>query len=309
MTEAPQRLPAHGAEVERARDGYPLVRPQLIATDVDGTILSYQNTGTCEISQRTIDALAAAHNAGIHVVCVTGRPMRWMHELAARLSYMDAAICSNGAVIYDMAHDAVIESHALSYAETNRVRDALLGHWPAAKFAVETTVGFGQESRFSEATGRPADIQRPASAGHASALITGETLPTMLAADDEVLKLLLAVGGADPDELLNDARELLGSAVSITRSAPNMPLLEMSRGDVNKAVTLADYAASLGIHANDVVALGDMPNDIEMIRWAGTGFAVASGHPTLRSVADAIAPGCDEDGVATVIEYLLNLEH
>ena len=96
--------------------------------------------------------------------------------------------------------------------------------------------------------------------------------------------------------------------LAVTHSAPGMALVEMSRPDVNKASTLEHFAASHGISAAEVVAFGDMPNDLEMIHWAGTGVAVGSGHPTLVGAADLVAGACDDDGVAQVIEHLLTLD-
>jgi hydroxymethylpyrimidine pyrophosphatase-like HAD family hydrolase len=82
-------------------------------------------------------------------------------------------------------------------------------------------------------------------------------------------------------------------------------MLELSVPGINKAVTLAEYARSLGIGAADVVAFGDMPNDIEMLRWAGHGYAMASGHPEAIRAAGQQAPHFDDDGVAQVLEEKL----
>jgi len=60
-----------------------------------------------------------------------------------------------------------------------------------------------------------------------------------------------------------------------------------------------------GISASQVVAFGDMPNDLEMIRWAGHGVAVANADPVLKAAADEVTASNDEDGVALVIERLL----
>jgi hypothetical protein len=54
-----------------------------------------------------------------------------------------------------------------------------------------------------------------------------------------------------------------------------------------------------------VVAFGDMPNDIPMLAWAGTSYAMADAHESVREVADHVAPPCAEDGVAQVLESLL----
>lgn len=82
-------------------------------------------------------------------------------------------------------------------------------------------------------------------------------------------------------------------------------MLELSLPGVNKAVALAEYAANLGIEPAEVVAFGDMPNDIEMLRWAGQGYAMASGHPAAIQAAGKQAPHFDDDGVAQVLEERL----
>jgi hydroxymethylpyrimidine pyrophosphatase-like HAD family hydrolase len=74
---------------------------------------------------------------------------------------------------------------------------------------------------------------------------------------------------------------------------------------VSKASTLERIAAQWGIHSQHIVAIGDMPNDIPMIVWAGHGVAVANAHPQVRAVADRITASNDDDGVAEVIEQLL----
>ena len=73
------------------------------------------------------------------------------------------------------------------------------------------------------------------------------------------------------------------------------------------ASTLADFAASRGVAPADVVAFGDMPNDLEMLQWAGLGLSVASGHPSLLAEADGVVGACDDDGVAATVERLLEL--
>ncbi|MDQ6642029.1 MAG: HAD family hydrolase, partial [Actinomycetota bacterium] len=72
------------------------------------------------------------------------------------------------------------------------------------------------------------------------------------------------------------------------------------------ASTLELLCAQHGIDADEVLALGDMPNDIALLTWAGTSYAMGNAHPTVREIADHVAPTNDEDGVAQVIERLLS---
>ena len=81
--------------------------------------------------------------------------------------------------------------------------------------------------------------------------------------------------------------------------------VEVSAPGVDKASGLAALAAELGVAAADVLAFGDMPNDLPMLRWAGTGWAVANGHDDVRAVADRVCGSNDDDGVARELERLL----
>jgi hydroxymethylpyrimidine pyrophosphatase-like HAD family hydrolase len=84
-------------------------------------------------------------------------------------------------------------------------------------------------------------------------------------------------------------------------------LLEISAPGVTKASTLELLCADLGVGPAEVVAFGDMPNDLPMLAWAGTSYAMANAHPTVLEAASCTAPANDEDGVARVLAGLLDL--
>ena len=76
---------------------------------------------------------------------------------------------------------------------------------------------------------------------------------------------------------------------------------------MTKASTLALLCERLASTPADVIAFGDMPNDLPMLTWAGTSYAMADAHPTVIAAADHVAPGNDEDGVATVLAGVFDL--
>ena len=121
-------------------------------------------------------------------------------------------------------------------------------------------------------------------------------------AEGGIVKFLAVTRSGTADDFLELVRPRIEGLISVTHSAPSAALLEMGPLGIDKAVTLAAYAAARGIDAADVVAFGDMPNDIEMLRWAGTGYAMASGHPLAIAAAARTAPAFADDGVAQVIE-------
>jgi hydroxymethylpyrimidine pyrophosphatase-like HAD family hydrolase len=70
---------------------------------------------------------------------------------------------------------------------------------------------------------------------------------------------------------------------------------------------LATLAAEMGVGAADVVAVGDLPNDLAMLEWAGTSYAMANAHPSVVALADRQAPSHEDVGVAAVLEELFRL--
>lgn len=273
----------------------PRRRPRLIATDLDGTVIGYAHTRSGRLSPRTLTALRSACEAGVAVVFVTGRPLRWLDALGHQLGDVGPVICSNGAVVVDPTTGEVLESRPMEDAAVRTAVGRLRALDPSAVFGAETLDGFFWESAFAERS----MFEAPG----AGVRVLEEALP----ADASVVKLLARSVDREPEAFLAAARAELGELVNATHSAPGVALVEMSAPGVHKASTLASYAERRGIAAEDVVAFGDMPNDAEMLAWAGLGCAVASAHESLRAAADVVVGACDDDGVAAAIEELLEL--
>jgi Cof subfamily protein (haloacid dehalogenase superfamily) len=263
---------------------------RLVASDIDGTILGHDG----KISDRTVRAFHACRSAGVELVFVTGRPPRWLHPLEEQLGHTGTVICSNGAVVWDLEADKMVSARTMALNDVFEVRRIIKSLRPAALFAAETLTGFHLEPGFIE---------------NGSSELLAEFTPAPLAetltADDAVVKFLAIVREGTADDFLAEVAPAVGNLAAVTHSAPTIAMLELSVPGVNKAVTLAEYAASLGIEAADVVAFGDMPNDIEMLRWAGHGYAMASGHPEAIRAAGQQAPHFDDDGVAQILEERL----
>lgn len=257
---------------------------------MDGTILGHDG----RISSRTVRAFHACRNAGIQLVFVTGRPPRWLQPLGEQMGHSGTVICSNGAVVWDFDADRVISAELMSLAAVMEIRKIIKSLRPSALFAAETLTGFHLEPGF---------IDNESS--ELLAQFTPAPLAETLTTDDGVVKLLAVVREGTADEFLAAVAPAVGHLAAVTHSAPAVAMLEICLSGVNKAVALAEYADSLGIDAADVVAFGDMPNDIEMLRWAGDGYAMASGHPEAIRAAGQVAPAFDDDGVAQVLEAKL----
>lgn len=270
--------------------------PRLIATDLDGTLLRDDKS----VSPRTVAALAAAEEAGIEVFFVTGRPARWMDVVSDHVHGHGLAICGNGAAVVDLhggpgAHRFVKvrelpRKNALDAVQL--LRDAA----PGTVYAVEQTYGFHQEPAYPKLHMEIPDALAPA-----------EDLlhPESHTADEPVLKILAHHPTLDPDAFLTLARLAIGDRANVTRSSPSA-LLEISGPEVSKASTLALCCAERGISHEEVVAFGDMPNDVEMLSWAGRSYAMGNAHPDVIAAASGHTVANNDDGVAVVIERLLD---
>jgi Cof subfamily protein (haloacid dehalogenase superfamily) len=265
-------------------------RPKLIATDLDGTICPHDKP----ISERTIQTLTKAHESGVKIYFVTGRPPRWMKQIKDAF-YFGEAICSNGAMLWDIQGEKVIEEWRITPADLRETVIRLRKALPDVHFAFENHGDFRREKRYIARW----DVG-----------VDNEGMDDILDhAENGAVKLLVRGSDKlfDSDELLAAAHRVVGDIVTVTHSNPWESLLEISAHGVTKGDTLATLCERMKIDREDVVAFGDNPNDFSMLEFAGRSYAMSDGHPDAIKYATATAPPCDEDGVAQVVEELLNL--
>jgi Cof subfamily protein (haloacid dehalogenase superfamily) len=260
---------------------------RLVATDLDGTLLHTDGT----VTARTREVLNAVEELGVTVVFVTGRPVRWMDALWEHVGGHGLAIVSNGGILYD------VHSHTVRMARTipveaglevaKRLRDAI----PGTTFAMERVEGFAKESGFMSRIPPPPDLR---------------VGPVEEILDDQVVKLLARHEDAEPEQFWAEVEAHVGHLVTTTWSSLGA-LVEMSAVGVSKASTLELLCAERGIDASQVVAFGDMPNDLAMLEWAGTSYAMANAHPAVLDLAGRTAPSNEDDGVAAVLAGIFDL--
>jgi hydroxymethylpyrimidine pyrophosphatase-like HAD family hydrolase len=262
--------------------------PRLVATDVDGTLLDPDE----RVSPRAavvVDRLVAA---GVGFVLVTGRPPRWIPPVVAQLDVASLAVCANGTVLYDAAEDRVLWSRTLGSDILDRLASAAVDTLPGCGLAVER-VGV-------DAVGSGPFVAEPA---YRDAWDNSDHITTDR---DELLgrpavKLLIRDPRLSSDAMVAALTPVIGHEADLTFSHPR-GLVEVSPPGVTKATGLAEVARRHGVTAADVVAFGDMPNDLEMLRWAGHGVAMGNAHPALLEVADEVTASNSEDGLALVLE-------
>ncbi|OLE28418.1 MAG: hypothetical protein AUG49_02490 [Catenulispora sp. 13_1_20CM_3_70_7] len=237
--------------------------PKVIATDLDRTLLRTDGS----TSARTRAALDLAMERGVHVIAVTARPIRWLDRLAPAFGRLPHVIASNGAACYDLAAALAYDLRPFEAATLPELLAAMRTALPAARFALETPTGMLREPEY---------VLSP-------------------------LKIVVADRERHSAAMFAEALPAVGTLAHLTYST-HRGLLELGPPAVTKASTLAAWCAARGIDAADVVAFGDMPNDVPMLRWAGRSWAVANADEQVKAAASGITASNDEDGVARVVE-------
>ena len=198
---------------------------RLLASDLDGTLLHSDNS----VSDRTREALEAAEKAGLLIVFVTGRPPRWLHEVADATGHTGVAVAANGAMLYDLHTETVLSEHLMSTETMSDVTAALRAAFPQVKFGLEYGLEFASEPDYRHDWEITPLVDR-----------RGRALPPPIQGSlDEILgrpaiKLLAKDRTATPDEFLAGATKLIGDRVTLTHSS-HSALLEISGLGITKA--------------------------------------------------------------------------
>jgi Cof subfamily protein (haloacid dehalogenase superfamily) len=258
---------------------------RLVASDLDGTLLRPDVT----ISERTRKAIHRVRDAGITFVAVTGRPPRSVRDLREDLGLEGIAICANGALVYDLDADTILDQTLLAREIALRIVQGLRDAAPGVVFAWEDADGFASEPDWGRDPFLPADrLGR----GDPAELLTAP-----------VAKLLARHPEMGFDELAARARAVAGEEAVVTWSSPH--IVEVSAANVTKAFALKVVCARLGVGREEVLAIGDNENDLPMLRWAGRSAAVANASERVLGMVDEVTASNLDDGVALLLERLV----
>lgn len=271
-------------------------KPALIALDLDGTLLNDKK----QLTDRTRAAVEAAAAAGAEIVPATGRFYRGIPEVIRDLPFVRYAITVNGAQVLDARDGGTI--YAAEIPGPDAV--ALLEHLDTLPVIYDCYVdGWGYMT---------ASMQERASEyiDYAPSLRMVQELRTpvpelkafLRSQTKNVQKMQLFTRDIPlRDRLVGALAERFPELV-FTVSLPNN--IEINCRSADKGKALLALAEHLGVPREETMAFGDGTNDLTMLRSAGCGVAMANGHEDVKAAADLIAPSCDEDGVARILETL-----
>lgn len=294
-TEVPRGSDAAAAAGGEGRSyGTGELPPLLVASDIDGTLLDSRD----RVSPRLKRAIGRMIRRGVPLTLATGRPARWLQPVLEQLPVRPVCVCGNGAVLYDSGRDVVLADHSLTpevQAEVVAIARSAMADIGPVGVAVE---------RAGRSALDPSDelfVVGPAYAHAWESTEHGICAETEMMSEPATKMLLSNPGMASAELHSIIAPHIPADLAHVTYSMPE-GLIEVSAPGVTKRAGLEELAGLVGAGASDVVCFGDMPNDIEMIRWAGLGVAMGNSVPEVQRAADEVTATNDDDGVARVLE-------
>ncbi len=259
---------------------------KLLLSDVDGTLVRADKT----LSDRSIDAVNALHDAGIHFAVTSGRPPRGMSMLVEPLSLRTPLAAFNGGLVVDPQMEVL---------EERSIPDHL----------VSPTIDLLESFELSVWVYRGADwlVRDPDGPHVAREAHTVQFEPTVVESFDGATDVAKIVGVSDDYGIVADAagaaQDEFGDDVAASRSQPYY--LDVTHPDANKGGVVAYLAERYAIPANEIATIGDMPNDVLMFARSGLSIAMGNSDREVQRAARRVTSTNDEDGFANAVERFI----
>jgi Cof subfamily protein (haloacid dehalogenase superfamily) len=256
--------------------------PRVAALDVDGTLVDETNA----MSPAVREAVHALAEAGVAIVVATGRAVAGAVDVIERLDIGDGhAVTSNGAIV--IGYHPVEVLHSVTFDASEAVR-RVLEHVPEALVAVED-LGYGYR------------VNSPFPEGEVKGRITIEDIDSLVA--EPVTRVVIRAPEHDAGEFADIVQGL--GLTDTNYYIGYTAWLDLAPQGVSKASGLEMVCALLDVAADDVVAIGDGSNDVEMLEWAGRGVAMGHAPAELLAVADDVTGTVADDGLASELARYL----
>jgi uncharacterized protein (TIGR01777 family) len=276
----------------RRRAARPVRRIRLLAIDVDGTLLRSDG----RIAQGVIDACRAAVRAGCVIVPATARPPRSMQTILQTLGTVGPTINYNGAVIWNPV-DRVAQYHeSIDPALARSIIDDARALVPDVVVSVEILDRWFTDRVDPHLHTETSRVFEPDYVGSFDSFLTQPVTKLMLLAPPEPLAPVLSM-----------VRERYWSQRRVAVFITDPHIIQIANPMVDKSIALQRIATKMGADREEVMAIGDGPNDAGMIEWAGFSAAMENACDLVKNLADVVVPSNDALGVAKAIQrYVLS---
>ena len=270
-----------------------------LALDLDRTTLNAQG----RLSPGNREALEYVIRKGIHVVIASGRSFSSLPQDVLAVPGIEYAVTSNGAAVYQIAGRKRLQSFFLPPEAT----EAILALTQQEPVAYEAFLD-GHPYAGAAYVAQPGDYGvSPQGAAYIQSTRTpvADIIGWIRSHIHTLDSLDLVVGDPDEKRRLDTLLRQNVPGIYLTSSAPQ--LLEISHASAGKHSGVRFLAQYLGLQPEEIAAFGDGDNDADLLRFAGTGIAMANGSLACLAAADVVTRSHDEDGLAYAIHHILKL--
>jgi Cof subfamily protein (haloacid dehalogenase superfamily) len=258
---------------------------KLVAIDLDGTLLDSSK----KVSEQTVRALQCL--TGARVVIASARPPRSVRHIYRQLGLDTWQINYNGALIWDEANQQPIFHRPMKATLARQMIDVARDMFDEVLIHAEIMDKWFTDRDDTSHTTETGKLFKPDAICPIDAFCASPITKLMMLGEAPILTRIEAL-------LLEEFSE----QVSILHT--DRDLLQIMDKRVSKAVALQKAAAHYGIKQEEVMAVGDAPNDVGMLQYAGVAVAMDNAHDMVKKIADWIAPSNDDHGVhAALVRY------
>jgi Cof subfamily protein (haloacid dehalogenase superfamily) len=277
----------------------------LVALDIDGTLLDHQS----RVGERTRQAMARAAGRGVRFILCTGRRYRTTLPIMKDLHLEVNVIVNSGAMVKHSGDHRTIYRNGMTQALALRVVESLRAEGLRPTLFTDDFPDGPDFYVESDRDGNPFFLRYLANNKDAYSISKG----FLAAPADRIVEVTVFDAGGRLEGPEKRLRERFGDAVTtqIVRFSKHgnvCDCLEVLNKDTSKWNALLHVAEGWGIRPEEIVAVGDQLNDLDMVRYAGLGVAMGNAVPELKAEADVVTSTCDEDGVGVLLERLLGSE-
>ena len=266
----------------------------LIALDMDGTLLNSE----LKLSEGNRSAVERAFAAGKQVILSTGRCLSEIRDTLKLLPQIRYLVCENGSCVYDSKYDQTIHVDPVPVEEVRSILNLVKGERCVIQVFHENQSYFNQpDDRWTDAC----RVGNYRGVFNRNSIWDAKLFDNFGKRPFRIEKINLYFDNLRTLDRIYAALEKhpLKLAVSIGY------MVEVVSERADKGVGLKKLCDHLGLDISETIAMGDSANDLEILRAAGFSAAMDNACPEAKAAADIVAPDCDHDGVAWVIDRIL----
>jgi len=265
---------------------------RLFAIDVDGTLLD----STHQLRREVKDSVCRLAASGIKIALATARGPAAVREIVRQFDFSPWLICFSGGWIGELDSPSLVpkdvrRDHRISCDAARTILSTAFSH------DMEPNVFTPESWRVRKMTDQILQESRIVN-------LRPSVVTNLLAYGEEPSKIMLISSLDEASDVLLSIRESIRSFSTATFSKTNY--LEVLPVGVNKAKALAVLTENLGFKLSQVAAIGDAPNDVEMLKEVGLPIAMGNASSEVKALAEWVVRTNDEGGVAQVAHRLLD---